>query len=161
MGGRRKRRGPRVEVRGGALMLREEKVGLLTELLLDDVHLTQVDALFFQRLTRLLRIVLPSFRSKEASLLLLHSFFLVLRTLLSLYVASLDGSIVSALVRAQPRQFLVRIVTWMAVAVPATYTNSMLTYLQSKLGAFHSPSSLCSNFALTLGSSQPSPTAPA
>ncbi|BGP25421.1 ABC fatty acid transporter [Rhodotorula toruloides] len=104
-GGRRKRRGPRVEV----------------------------DAIFFQRLTRLLRIVLPSFRSKEASLLLLHSFFLVLRTLLSLYVASLDGSIVSALVRAQPRQFLIRIVTWMAVAVPATYTNSMLTYLQSKL----------------------------
>ncbi|GAA6057868.1 hypothetical protein JCM3770_002730 [Rhodotorula araucariae] len=93
----------------------------------------EVDALFFQRLSRLLRIVLPSFRSKEASLLLLHSFFLVLRTLLSLYVASLDGAIVSALVRAQPRQFLIRILTWMAVAVPATYTNSMLTYLQSKL----------------------------
>ncbi|TNY17433.1 ATP-binding cassette, subfamily D, member 2 [Rhodotorula diobovata] len=101
----RKRRGPRVEV----------------------------DALFFQRLSRLLRIVLPSFRSKEASLLVLHSFFLVMRTLLSLYVASLDGSIVSALVRAQPRQFVLRILTWMAVAVPATYTNSMLTYLQSKL----------------------------
>ncbi|GAA5907008.1 hypothetical protein JCM6882_000030 [Rhodosporidiobolus microsporus] len=93
----------------------------------------EVDALFFQRLSRLLRIVLPSFRSKEASLLLLHSFFLVLRTLLSLYVASLDGSIVSALVRAQPKQFLLRICAWMAVAVPATYTNSMLTYLQSKL----------------------------
>jgi len=57
-----------------------------------------------------------------------------MRTLLSLYVASLDGSIVSALVRAQPRQFVLRILTWMAVAVPATYTNSMLTYLQSKLG---------------------------
>ncbi|GAA5911680.1 hypothetical protein JCM8208_002206 [Rhodotorula glutinis] len=93
----------------------------------------EVDALFFQRLSRLLRIVLPSFRSKEASLLVLHSFFLVMRTLLSLYVASLDGSIVSALVRAQPRQFVLRILTWMAVAVPATYTNSMLTYLQSKL----------------------------
>ncbi|GAA5824542.1 hypothetical protein JCM11251_000466 [Rhodosporidiobolus azoricus] len=93
----------------------------------------EVDALFFNRLSRLLRIVLPSFRSKEASLLLLHSFFLVLRTLLSLYVASLDGSIVSALVRAQPKEFLLRICAWMAVAVPATYTNSMLTYLQSKL----------------------------
>ncbi|GAA6006497.1 uncharacterized protein JCM10292_003794 [Rhodotorula paludigena] len=101
----RKRRGPRVEV----------------------------DALFFQRLSRLLRIVLPSLRSKEASLLVLHTFFLVLRTLLSLYVAALDGSIVSALVRAQPKQFLLRILTWMAVAVPATYTNSMLNYLQSKL----------------------------
>ncbi|GAA6023383.1 hypothetical protein JCM10207_002527 [Rhodosporidiobolus poonsookiae] len=93
----------------------------------------EVDALFFQRLSRLLRIVLPSYRSKEASLLLLHTFFLVLRTLLSLYVASLDGSIVSALVRAQPKQFLLRICAWMAVAVPATYTNSMLTFLQSKL----------------------------
>ncbi|GAA5885780.1 hypothetical protein JCM5296_000142 [Sporobolomyces johnsonii] len=93
----------------------------------------EVDALFFQRLTRLLRIVIPSLHSKEASLLLLHSFFLVLRTVLSLYVASLDGRIVSALVRAQPKQFLIRIAMWMAVAVPATYTNSMLTYLQSKL----------------------------
>ncbi|GAA5937099.1 hypothetical protein JCM1841_001882 [Sporobolomyces salmonicolor] len=103
--GKRRRRGPKVEV----------------------------DALFFQRLTRLLRIVIPSLHSKEASLLLLHSFFLVLRTVLSLYVASIDGRIVSALVRAQPKQFLVRIAMWMAVAVPATYTNSMLTYLQSKL----------------------------
>lgn len=98
----------------------------------------QVDAVFFERLTRILRIVIPSTRSKEASLLALHSLFLVLRTLLSLYVASLDGSIVSALVRAQPRQFLWRIFLWMAVAIPATYTNSMLTYMQSKLGAYTS-----------------------
>ncbi|BGP17059.1 hypothetical protein JCM10213_000303 [Rhodosporidiobolus nylandii] len=93
----------------------------------------EVDALFFRRLSVLLRIVLPSFRSKEVSILLLHTFFLVLRTLLSLYVASLDGSIVSALVRAQPAVFAKRIAMWMAVAVPATYTNSMLVYLQSKL----------------------------
>jgi ATP-binding cassette subfamily D (ALD) long-chain fatty acid import protein len=94
----------------------------------------EVDAVFFSRLSRLLRIVLPSIRSKEASLLALHSFFLVLRTLLSLYVASLDGSIVSALVRAQPKQFLLRICTWVVVAIPSCYTNSMLSYLQSKLG---------------------------
>ncbi|GAA5988228.1 hypothetical protein JCM10908_002122 [Rhodotorula pacifica] len=93
----------------------------------------EVDAVFWQRLSRLLRIVLPSYRSKEASLLLLHSFFLVARTALSLYIASLDGAIVSALVRAQPRVFFLRILTWIAIAIPATYTNSMLTYLQSKL----------------------------
>ncbi|KAK4703645.1 hypothetical protein P7C70_g2569, partial [Phenoliferia sp. Uapishka_3] len=94
---------------------------------------SQVDAVFFERLNRILKIVIPSISSKEASLLALHSLFLVLRTLLSLYVASLDGSIVSSLVRAQPKQFLWRIFLWMAVAVPATYTNSMLTYMQSKL----------------------------
>ena len=92
-----------------------------------------MDAVFFERLGKILRIVIPSAKSKEASLLFLHSFFLVLRTLLSLYVASLDGSIVSALVRAQPRLFLWRIFLWMAVAVPATYTNSMISFLQSKL----------------------------
>lgn len=84
-------------------------------------------------MNRILKIVIPSARSKEASLLALHSFFLILRTVLSLYVASLDGAIVSALVRAQPRLFLWKIFLWMAVAVPATYTNSMLSFLQSKL----------------------------
>lgn len=98
------------------------------------LYMLQVDAVFWQRLSRLLRIVLPSYRSKEASLLLLHTFFLVARTALSLYIASLDGAIVSALVRAQPRVFFLRILTWIAIAIPATYTNSMLTYLQSKLG---------------------------
>jgi ATP-binding cassette subfamily D (ALD) long-chain fatty acid import protein len=88
---------------------------------------------FFDRLNRILAIVIPSIRSKEASLLVLHSAFLLFRTLLSLYVADLDGRIVAALVRRQGRTFLLRILAWMAVAVPATYTNSMLTYLQSKL----------------------------
>ncbi|KAI5480239.1 ABC fatty acid transporter [Pseudohyphozyma bogoriensis] len=93
----------------------------------------EVDAVFFQRLSSLLSICIPSATSREARLLVFHSLFLVLRTLLSLYIASLDGSIVSALVRAQPKLFLQRIAMWCAVAVPATYTNSMLTFMQSKL----------------------------
>ncbi len=64
---------------------------------------------------------------------MLHTMFLVLRTMLSLYVADLDGRIVSALVRSQTRQFITGILWWMAVAIPATYTNSMIEYLQSKL----------------------------
>ncbi|KDN53204.1 hypothetical protein K437DRAFT_242203 [Tilletiaria anomala UBC 951] len=92
-----------------------------------------VDAVFFERLGRIMRIVIPSAKSKTALLLLLHTFFLVLRTMLSLYVADLDGRIVAALVRARPREFLKGIAWWMAVAVPATYTNSMIEYLQSKI----------------------------
>lgn len=93
----------------------------------------EVDAAFFERLQRILAIVVPSYRSKEASMIILHSFFLVFRTFLSLYVAHLDGTIVAALVRGQGRVFIRRIATWMLVAVPATYTNSFLSYLQSKL----------------------------
>lgn len=47
--------------------------------------------LFHIRLKRLIRIVIPSLKSKEAAMLALHSAFLVGRTGLSLYVADLDG----------------------------------------------------------------------
>lgn len=83
---------------------------------------------FFQNLLRLLRIVIPGVRSKEMRLLVSHTGFLVIRTLISLYVAELDGKLVSALVRGKGRDFLVGILWWMVVAVPATFTNSMVSY---------------------------------
>ncbi|KAL7753985.1 ATP-binding cassette long-chain fatty acid transporter pxa2 [Sorochytrium milnesiophthora] len=92
-----------------------------------------VDRIFFQRLMRLLRICIPSLKSKEFLLVTLHSTFLVFRTVLSVYVAALDGKIVSALVQGKAKDFAKGIFMWMAVALPATYTNSLLSYLQSKL----------------------------
>ena len=81
---------------------------------------------FFKNLLRLLRIIMPGWRSKELRLLIGHSFFLVLRTLISLYVAELDGKLVSNLVRGKGKDFLGGLVWWMLVAVPATFTNSMV-----------------------------------
>lgn len=88
---------------------------------------------FFKSLLQLLKIVIPGWRSKELRLLISHSFFLVIRTLISLYVAELDGRLVSNLVRGKGKEFLLGIVWWMVVAVPATFTNSMLSYHQCKL----------------------------
>lgn len=51
----------------------------------------------------------------------------VFRTVLSVYVASLDGRIVSALVRGKLKEFMLGIGWWMTVAIPATYTNSMVS----------------------------------
>ena len=51
----------------------------------------KVDTLFFQRLSSILRSVIPGIRSKEALLLFIHSSLLVFRTAISLYVAALDG----------------------------------------------------------------------
>ncbi|KAJ8657372.1 hypothetical protein O0I10_006927 [Lichtheimia ornata] len=93
----------------------------------------EVDMAFFKQIQRLLRIVMPGVRSKEFWMLVVHSFFLVFRTVLSVYVASLDGRIVSALVRGKLKEFMLGIGWWMTVAIPATYTNSMLSYMQSKL----------------------------
>lgn len=81
---------------------------------------------FFRSLLRLLRIVVPGWRSKETRLLISHSFFLVVRTLISLKVAAMDGAIVKALVKGNGKEFLMRIVWWMLIAVPATFTNSMV-----------------------------------
>jgi ATP-binding cassette subfamily D (ALD) long-chain fatty acid import protein len=88
---------------------------------------------FFRSLLRLLRIVVPGWRSKEARLLISHSFFLVVRTLISLKVAAMDGAIVKALVKGNGREFMMRIVWWMLIAVPATFTNSMLSWHQAEL----------------------------
>ena len=81
---------------------------------------------FFRSLLKLLRIVIPGWRSPEARLLVSHSFFLVVRTLVSLKVAEMDGAIVKALVKGHGKEFLMRIVWWMVIAIPATFTNSMV-----------------------------------
>lgn len=88
-------------------------------------------------------------RSKEALLLFTHTSLLVFRTAISLYVAALDGQsvalfasesesecplrIVASLVRAQPLVFIRNILRWLLVAIPATWTNSWLSYIQNKL----------------------------
>jgi len=81
---------------------------------------------FFRSLIRLLKICIPGWKSQELRLLISHTVFLVLRTLISLYVAELDGKLVSSLVRGKARQFLGGLVWWMMVAIPATFTNSMV-----------------------------------
>lgn len=81
---------------------------------------------FFRNLVRLLKIIIPGWRSKELRLVISHSIFLVVRTLISLYVADLDGKLVSSLVRGKGTEFLLGVVWWMLVAIPATFTNSMV-----------------------------------
>ena len=85
----------------------------------------EIDREFFRNLWRLLRIAIPGWRSKELRLLISHSVFLVIRTLISLHVAELDGKLVSSLVRGKGKAFFKGIIWWMVVAVPATFTNSM------------------------------------
>ncbi|KAJ3777620.1 adrenoleukodystrophy protein [Lentinula raphanica] len=92
-----------------------------------------VDALFYQRLRHILRIVIPGIRSKEALMLVMHSSLLIARTAISLYVAALDGKIVASLVRAKSGEFALNIIRWLLVAIPATWTNSWLSYIQNKL----------------------------
>ncbi|KAG8812581.1 hypothetical protein FRC17_001958 [Serendipita sp. 399] len=96
-------------------------------------HKPNVDRLFLKQLLAILRIVFPSLTSKEVGILLLHTFFLVTRTVLSVYVAHLDGRLVRDIVSADGKGFLRGLGWWFALAIPSSYTNSMLRHLQSKL----------------------------
>lgn len=62
-----------------------------------------------------------------------HGLALILRTYLSLVVARLDGAIVRDLVTGQGRPFLLGILKWLSVGTLASYTNSMIKYLQAKI----------------------------
>ncbi|KAG2003640.1 ATP-binding cassette transporter [Coprinopsis cinerea AmutBmut pab1-1] len=104
-----------------------------------------IDFAFVRQLTAILtRIVLPPsswkgegrsplWKSKEVALIALHSGFLVLRTYLSILVAKLDGRIVRDLVKADGKGFLKGLGLWFLLAIPSTYTNSMIRHLQSLL----------------------------
>lgn len=75
----------------------------------------EVNREFLRRLLVLLRIMVPSWKSKEFFLFLLQTFFLVGRTVTSVYVAKLDGYIVKALVSAQYTEFLWGLVYWLII----------------------------------------------
>ncbi|KAJ3079292.1 hypothetical protein HK102_003876 [Quaeritorhiza haematococci] len=92
-----------------------------------------VDRELFERLRFILKICIPNWRHKTALIVALHTVFLVLRTYLSVVVARLDGKLVKDMVAADGKEFLKGLGYWFAIAIPATYTNSMIRYLQSKL----------------------------
>lgn len=93
----------------------------------------QVDRKFLKQLRIILAICIPTWKSKTVGIVTLHTFFLVLRTYLSLVIARLDGRLTKDLVSGDARSFFKSLGYWFAVAVPATYTNSMIKYLQTKL----------------------------
>ncbi|KAG8223153.1 hypothetical protein J437_LFUL000576 [Ladona fulva] len=94
---------------------------------------------FLLQLRKLMQVMVPGIWTKEMGLLTLHTLSLAARTFLSIYVASMEGKMVKHIVRRDVRSFSVMLLWWLGVAVPATFINSTIRYLESRLAlAFRS-----------------------
>lgn len=88
---------------------------------------------FLIQMQILTKILIPSLLDKNSLLLAGQIFFLVMRTWLSLYVAKLDGKIVRDIIAVRSDRFMIDMMHWFLLALPASYTNSAIKLLQKKL----------------------------
>lgn len=91
------------------------------------------DKEFLIRLYKLFKLMIPRVFCVESGLLFIHTCALSMRTFLSIYVASMEGHMVKFIVQKDIRMFAYMLLKWLAVAIPATFINSMIRYLECKL----------------------------
>ena len=93
----------------------------------------QLDKEYYEKLIKLVKIILPGLWTKEFAFLSAHTLALICRAFLSIYVATLDGKLAKCIVEKNVFRFLYLLTAWIGVAVPATFINSLLKYLEGKL----------------------------
>jgi len=92
-----------------------------------------VDREFLVQLRKLLRLMVPGFWTPEVGLLSMHTVALVCRTFMSIFVATMEGQMVKYIVRRDVPNFGLMLFKWLLCALPATFLNSMIRYLECKL----------------------------
>lgn len=101
--------------------------------------ITGINTTFIIQLIKIIRIMVPGLRTIEVGLLILHTLSLASRTFLSIYVANLEGQVVKHIVRRDMANFGYLLSKWLLIALPATFINSLIRFLESQLAlAFRS-----------------------
>ncbi|KAJ0171186.1 hypothetical protein K1T71_013385 [Dendrolimus kikuchii] len=119
--------------RGDADTDNKQNIEDADETLSIEEHVPGLNLEFLKQLISLAKIMVPGFRSHEVALLTAHTICLFTRTFLSIYVASLEGSIVRHIVQKDMARFSALLLQWFSIAIPATFINSMIRYLESRL----------------------------
>jgi len=93
----------------------------------------RVDKQFFERLLRILKIIIPSAQSKEFMYFIILTVLLLLRTYLTVEIAEILGTNAQFLVSRQYTKLLEGVMRFAAVSIPASAVNSGLKYCTSML----------------------------
>ena len=92
-----------------------------------------VDKLFWERCYKLTKTVIPSWTSPEVRYIIILTVLLVIRTMMSIWLADVNGQVVKAIVKKSLPEFIRRILTLFLFAVPSSTVNSGLDFYQKKL----------------------------
>lgn len=93
----------------------------------------QIDWVFVKRMKELMTIVVPGWKCLEFLDMAQMTCFLIIRTFLSIYIASINGKIVKSLIEVEFWPFVDKIVNLGLIAIPASFINSYLEYLNKRL----------------------------
>lgn len=88
---------------------------------------------FIFQLYKLIRLMIPSVYCVETGLLAVHTLALITRTFMSIYVATMEGRMVKYIVKRDVKSFALMLLKWLGVALPATFLNSTIRYLENKI----------------------------
>ena len=92
-----------------------------------------VDAIFARRLSKILRICIPSATSYEALLIYTQTVLLVARSLLTDVSSKIEGGVGRFIIANDQPRLKKLLLLFTAVAVPAAVVNSALKYLQKRI----------------------------
>ena len=92
-----------------------------------------VDSIFVSRITKLLKITVPSMTDPIVFEFILLNVALVLRSMMTINISFINGTIVKAIIQAKFPEFIKNVSKLAMYAVPASFINSYLDYLNKKI----------------------------
>lgn len=95
-----------------------------------------VDMKFLKNLWKLIRISIPSFVSRETLCLISSYSLMVLRTVLTIYISEINGSIVKSIIKMNIQKFIINLTTLLLVSFPSAVVNSAIEFVNKMLSAF-------------------------
>lgn len=87
-----------------------------------------VDREFINRVVKLFKQLVPSWRNKEVGYIVGLGFLVILRTMMSIWLADVNGRVVKAIVNKDIKMFAKRIFILFLFAIPSSTVNSALEY---------------------------------